>query len=211
MWDYPTDTFQTKQGRAWLAKLRLSEIDRLEMDLLLQQWDLWELQLEDLDRRIAERVEARSAPAGEPMSDVQLLLSIRGVAFFTALTLASRIGDIRRFPSPRSLANYFGLTPGCRNSGNSQHRLGSITKEGSAIVRFVLGQMVLHALKHDPRIRSWYQKIKRRRGSKIARVAVMRKLTEIIWYMLTHGQPYDRHRLHSGSTKGTAAAVAVSS
>lgn len=211
MWDYPTKTFSTKKGRAWLAKLPLSEIDRLEMDQLLPQWEMWDQQLEQLDRRIAKRIEARSALAGQPMSDVQLLLTIRGVGFFIALTLASRIGDIRRFRSPRSLANYFGLTPGCRNSGDQKHRLGSITKQGSSIVRFVLGQMVIHTLKHDPRIRTWYQKIKRRRGAKIARVAVMRKLTEIIWHMLTHRKPYDRHRLHSGSTKGTAETVAVPS
>lgn len=65
----------------------------------------------------------------------------------------SRIGPIERFPSPRSLANYFGLTPGCHNSGNSQDRLGSITKAGSTIARFILGQLVLHFLKQDPKMR----------------------------------------------------------
>jgi len=211
MWDYPTKTFQTKKGRAWLAKVSLTEIDRMEMDSLLVQWELWDKQLEELDQRIVDRVQEKPAEPRDIMSAPELLMTIPGISFFIALTIASRIGDIRRFPSPRSLANYFGLTPGCRNSGNSNHRLGSITKEGSAMVRFVLGQAVVHVLKQDSRMRSWYQGIKRRRGSKIARVAVMRKLTTIIWHMLTHHQAYQRHRArpNSGSAKGTLEAQAA--
>jgi len=109
-----------------------------------------------------------------------------GVSHYSGLTLASRIGPIERFPRPRSLANYFGLTPGCRNSGNVQDRLGSITKEGSKIARFILGQLVLHFLKHDPNMRQWYRRIKLRRGSKIARVAVMRRMTTIFWMMVSY-------------------------
>ena len=113
-----------------------------------------------------------------------------GVSHYSGLTLASRIGPVERFRSPRSLANYFGLTPGCHNSGNSQDRLGSITKEGSTIARFILGQLVLHFLKQDPKMRKWYRNIKLRRGSKIARVAVMRRITTIFWHMLSHQEAY---------------------
>jgi transposase len=88
------------------------------------------------------------------------------------------------------LANYFGLTPSSRNSGESKDRLGSITKEGSKFARFLLGQLVLHFLKKDPRMREWYRRIKLRRGSKIARVAVMRRITTIFWHMLTHQEGF---------------------
>jgi len=118
------------------------------------------------------------------------LMTTPGVRYYSGLTLASRIGPIERFPRPRSLANYFGLTPGCRNSGNAQDRLGSITKQGSKTARFILGQLVVHLLKHDPKMRDWYRRIKLRRGSKIARVAVMRRLTTIFWHMLTYKEPY---------------------
>ena len=69
-------------------------------------------------------------------------------------------------------------------------RLGSITKQGSAIARFILGQMVLHVLRRDPAMKAWYGRIKKRRGSKIARVAVMRRLATIIWQMVTRNEPY---------------------
>ncbi len=66
---------------------------------------------------------------------------------YSSLALASRIGSIERFPRPGSLASYWGLTPGCRNSGEATDRLGSITKQGSAMARFILGQLVLHVLR----------------------------------------------------------------
>jgi transposase len=175
----------------------------MALDMLLAQWRLWDEQIARCDEQIIDRVQ--QTEAGQIMNKPQLLMTAPGVSFFSALVIACHIGDVRRFPSPRSLANYFGLTPSCRNSGVANHRLGSITKEGSATVRFILGQLVIHVLKQDPQIRAWYQRIKKRRGSKIARVAVMRKLITIFWHMLTHEQPYQRHREHlgSGSAKGT--------
>ena len=188
MWDYPTKTFQTKRGRKWLQDVSLPEMDRLEMDLLLKQWELWEHQIVQLDEQIAARATQREP--GQVMSVAELLATVPGVSHYSALAIASRIGPVSRFPRPRSLANYFGLTPGCRNSGNTTDRLGSITKEGSSLVRFILGQVVLHVLKKDASMRNWYRRIKRRRGSKIARVAVMRRLTTIFWHMLSNNEPY---------------------
>ena len=49
---------------------------------------------------------------------------------------------------------------------------------------------MLHVLKHDALMRTWYKRIKSRRGSKIARVAVMRRLCTILWHMLTHREWY---------------------
>jgi transposase len=119
-----------------------------------------------------------------------VLASIPGCGAYSSLALASRIGDIQRFPRPASLANYWGLTPGCRNSGEATDRLGSITKHGSAMARFMLGQLVMHVLRRDPCMKAWYARIKKRRGAKIARVAVMRRLATIIWHMVRHQEPY---------------------
>ena len=58
------------------------------------------------------------------------------------------------------------------------------------MVRGILGQLVLHVLRRDPFMKQWYQRIKKRRGSKIARVAVMRRLAEIIWHMVKYKQAY---------------------
>ncbi len=178
----PTKGIRTKTARRWLSELPLDEIERMEMDMLLQQWNLWEEQLQQLQTKIEQR--QRIHPTAP------IVASMPGAGAYSSLALASRIGSIDRFPRPGSLANYWGLTPGCRNSGDAKDRLGSITKQGSATARFILGQMVLHALRRDASMKAWYGRIKRRRGSKIARVAVMRRLATILWHMIKHGEAY---------------------
>ena len=178
----PTKGLNTKTARKWLAAMTLGELDRLEMDHLLAQWDLWEQQLAAVGKRIEQR------QAKHPTAPI--VASMPGASAYGSLALASRIGPIERFPRPGSLANFWGLAPGCRNSGEATDRLGSITKEGSAIARHILGQMVLHVLRSDPYMKGWYGRIKRRRGAKIARVAVMRRLATVIWHMVKYKQPY---------------------
>jgi transposase len=178
----PTKGLQTKRARKWLGQLSLGKIDRMEMDQLLAQWELWNTELEEVELQIKQR------QAEHPTA--LLVASMPGGGAYTSLTLASRIGPIERFARPESLANFWGLTPGCRNSGEATDRLGSITKDGSAMARLVLGQMVLHVLRKDAHMRNWYRRIKKRRGSKIARVAVMRRMTTILWHMVKYKQPY---------------------
>jgi len=190
MWECPTKSFQTQAVQRWLTDLagssKLTRLERMNLSHWQAQWRLLDAQITELQELIV------AYAARQPQ--VRLLQSIPGVGDYSGVALASRIGNIRRFPRARSLANYFGLTPGCRNSGETTDRLGSITKDGSRLARFILGQLVLHVLKQDAKLRHWYQGIKRRRGSKIARVAVMRRLTTIIWHVLTHERPYERGR-----------------
>jgi transposase len=181
--EQPTKTFQTKAVRKWLAELKLDDVDRLEMDQLLAQWTLTEQQLAAVQCHVDERA------AADP--NARCLASLTGGrASFTSLAIASRVGPIERFRSARSFTNFFGLTPTCANSGESGDCLGHISKEGSPIVRFLLGQLVLHMLRRDPHLNKWYRQVKRRRGAKIARVAVMRKLAASIWHMLKHQESY---------------------
>lgn len=178
----PTKTFQTRAVRRWLSELSLPPVDRLEIGLLLKQWELLEEQLETVASEIGQRVSHDRY--------AQIILSIVGCGDFTALAIACRIGRVERFRRGRSLANFFGLTPTCHSSGESGDRLGHISKQGSTMVRFLLGQLITRVLRADPELRRWYQNVKRRRGAKIARVAVMRKLSTSIWHMLTYEEPY---------------------
>ena len=178
----PTKGIDTIRAKKWLATLPLGRMDRLQMDLLLTQWKLWDEKIQTLETEITRRQAENKTAA--------VIATVPGCRAYSSLALASRIGSIERFPRPSSLPNYWGLTPGCRNSGDVTDRLGSITKQGSATARFILGQLVLHVLRKDAWMRAWYGKIKKRRGSKIARVAVMRRLATILWHMLKHNQPY---------------------
>lgn len=177
----PTKGIQTQRAKNWLKTLQLPTLDRLEMNQLLARWTALAQQRDELDRRIVERA------ALDPR--VALLKTTPGASHYTALALACRIGDISRFPTARSLANYWGLTPRCANSDETK-RIGAITKEGSTLARYLLGQLVLHVLRRDAAMKNWFRRIKARRGVKIARVAVMRRLTVIFWHMLRKQQSY---------------------
>ena len=186
-WEMPTKIFPTKTAIAWLKqKVVLPKMDRMEMDYLLSDLERINQRIEELQAVIVERCGARK--------EAVLLTSMPGVSHFTAVALACRVGDVKRFPRCHSLANYWGLTPGCRNSGENNQRLGSITKAGSSLARWLLAQMTHKVLRKDARLRNWFKRIKRRRGSGIARVAVMRKLATLIWHILSRGKTYEQCR-----------------
>jgi transposase len=177
----PTKTMFSMKAFKWLMLMELPWLDRVELDFQIERYQLVESQIQRVQRWIDTR--ACQNPT------VQLLQTMAKMGRYTALALAAHIGSVQRFPRAGSLANYFGITPGCRNSGNAD-RPGGITKAGHPIVRFLLGQLVLHALRTDPGLRDWYRQVKRRRGAKVARVAVMRRLCEALWHMLRRQEPY---------------------
>jgi transposase len=189
-WEMPTKTFPTQRAIAWLKKLALPEVDRWEMDHLLMDLEHAQRRVQELEKVIAQRSATSDAAA--------LLATTPGVGAYTAVALACRVGRVERFPRSHSLANYWGLTPGCRDSGETR-RAGSITKAGSATARWLLAQMTRQVLRKDTRLREWFKRIKRRRGSSIARVAVMRKLATTIWHMLTKKKTYAECRALSAS------------
>src|SRR5262245_3800451 len=193
-WQMPTKRLPTKAAIAWLKQLVLPEIDRLEMDHLLTDIEQVQRRVKELEQVIARRCGVSAAAV--------LLSSVPGVSYFTATALACRIGRVERFPRACSLANYWGLTPGCRNSGENTQRLGNITKAGSGMARWLLAQVTHKVLRKDARLREWYKRIRRRRGSTIARVAVMRKLATILWHMLSKRRTYAECRdLAAAGTK----------
>jgi transposase len=180
----PTKGLDTMKAFAWLRELdSLSAEDRLELDQLIEDYELVNQQLKKIDALL--EIHGR-----RHRDKLATLRTIPGCGLFSALVLISRIGDLSRFASPRALANYFGLTPTCRNSGEQTKRLGAISKEGSKLVRFVLGLMITQVIRRDAWMRSFYGRIKKRRGAKIARVAVMRRLCTVIYRMLQKNEPY---------------------
>jgi len=180
--DAPTEDYSTKKFKQWIASVQLPVVDRLEVDMNIQSWELLNKQILEVEAELIKRSETKVA-------DVYRLKAIPGISAMGAIILLSRIGDIKRFKNPDSLANYFGLTPGCHNTAG-KHRVGGITKRGNAIARQVLNFAVNHIVRKDPLMKAWHKKIKSRRGAKTARVAVMRRLATIIWHMLRWGKPY---------------------
>jgi transposase len=181
-WHRPTKRLPTQAAVAWLRQVALPAIDRLEMSHLLADLEQARQRLKELEQVLAQRCGVSA--------EAQRLASTPGVRSFTATAWACRVGRVERFPRAARLANYWGLTPGCRNRGEHNQRLGGITKAGSAMARWLLAQVTHKVLRRDARLRAWFKRIKRRRGAGIARVAVMRKLATVIWHMLRQRLTY---------------------
>jgi transposase len=180
--DAPTEIYSTNRFKKWIAAVQLPVVDRFEVNVNIQSWELYDKQILEVEAELVKRSEVRAA-------DVCRLKAIPGISAMGAITLLSRIGDIKRFKNPDSLANYFGLTPGCHNTGG-KHHVGGITKRGNAVARHVLNFAVIHVVRKDSAMKTWHKGIKKRGGAKTARVAVMRRLATIIWHILRWGKPY---------------------
>ena len=178
-----SDLFGT-HGREILGRLAIPEPWATTLATSLHMID-------DLNVEIgACEADLRSLGADHPY--IPLLLTVPGVGPLLAYTLASEIGDIRRFESPKKLAGYTGLCPIVRQSGPKDRR-GPLAKNGPKYLRWALIEAATHAAR-DVRYRDRYERNKhrlgRQRGAKVAQVDIARQLSEAIWHILTENEPF---------------------
>ncbi len=107
------------------------------------------------------------------------------------MTVLAELGDLRRFRSRAAVANYAGLVPVQRGSNEKNWR-GGITRRGSAHLRAAIVEAAWTAIARSPRYGQQYERIKERRGSQPAIVAVARRMLEDLFTMITRNQPF-RH------------------
>jgi transposase len=147
--------------------------------------------IDELDSQIAS-CEAELRQLGADHRYVPLLLTVPGIGWVLAYTIAAEIGEISRFPSPTKLTGYTGLCPRVYQSGASDRR-GALSKQGPKYLRWALIEATMHASRH-PLYHDRYQQTKARlgkqRGAKVAQVDLARRLAEAIWHMLSRNQPF---------------------
>jgi transposase len=179
------DTF-AKQGRAWLATLQLPADERAMVESCLREADFLTGEIARIDREIARYALG--------CQDIRRLMTIPGISVTTAATLIATIGRIDRFASARHLVGYIGLDPRSRQSGVSAIHHGHISKQGSSAARHVLCEAAHAAMRTPGPLRAFGARVRARRGSKIATVAVARKLVCLAWQLLTTQQDYHYER-----------------
>jgi transposase len=126
--------------------------------------------------------------------DVKLLQTIDGVGPITALVFKTEIDDPKRFENSKDVAAYIGLTPSQYSSGEVQ-RQGGISKKGSSRTRYLLveaASAMLTRCKIWSKVKAWGMKLKKKKGSRKATVAVARKLAVIMHRMLITRKPFER-------------------
>ena len=178
-----SDLFGTR-GRALLERLCLPEPWAGTVAASLRMIDELEHEIAAIER------ELQALGADHPY--VPLLVTVPGIAWVLAYTIAAEIGDISRFRSPAKLAGYTGLCPRVYQSGESDRR-GPLGKNGPRYLRWALVEATSHASRH-PAYRERYERTRarlgRQRGPRVAQVDLARRLAEAIWHMLTSNRPF---------------------
>lgn len=175
------DLFGIK-GRAWLKAQYLPEDEREAIARHIDEYDrLTEAQ---------KGVEKDIARAALDDKDVKRIMTAPGIDMVVAIGVMAAIGRIERFDNPDKLVAYFGLNPSVRQSGEGPAYHGRITKRGPSGARHLLVEAAWQAIRVPGPLRAFYDRIRARRGTHIAVVAVARKLTVLIWHMLTKGEDY---------------------
>jgi transposase len=178
-----------------LSLRRLAEPDA--MDLLAQRGvpEVWRRSIAEalavielLDARIAP-LDAELGPLARGDARVRLLDTIPGVGDLLGLTLASEIGDVARFGSPRKLIGYAGLAPSIYQSGD-RARTGALSKAGSRTLRWAAVEAAQHAWRASNPWHQLYQDVARRAGKNPAKSAVARKILIAAWHVLSRTEPF---------------------
>lgn len=122
--------------------------------------------------------------------ELEILQSIPGVGEITAAHFMAEIEDISRFATYQKLIAYMGTDPSIYQSGESFSK-GHITKHGNRSLRKYVYIMAQKSIIWSPFFRAYYDK-KRNEGfsHRKAMIAVMNKLTKIIFTLLTRGEMY---------------------
>lgn len=172
---YEGDLF-TEDGRVFLRSLSIDAVD-----------DYLET-IEFLSRKIRE-LDEKVKRVAESDKYAKLLVTIPGVGYYAALLISSEIADIDRFPDYEHLCSYAKLSPGVRQSGETQHTSKSI---GDSMLTWIMVQCTrVHVRRSDSSaITRFYEKVSARRGEKIAIVAAARKLMRAVYIMLKEEQAF---------------------
>ena len=131
--------------------------------------------IDDLDQQVGEQ--ARQRP------QARLLLTHPGVGPVTALATEVFLGDPTRFADGKAVASYIGMIPSEHSSGGRQ-RLGALSKQGNALLRFLWCEAAMHAVRRDPDLKRFYRRKLVQKGLGKARIAAARKLGIRLWILL---------------------------
>jgi transposase len=147
-------------------------------------------QMEAIQKRIDEICKEIKSRIAYRKEDLKIAMSIPGVGFTSASTLLAEIGDITDFKKPEQLAAWAGLVPSVYQSAGKLIT-GSITKHGSRHIRWILVQVArVIARGRNSKLKRFFLRVKSKKGSNVAVVALARKILCILHHLLTNREMY---------------------
>lgn len=174
-------------------------LTRPDAELLRQDLEL----LAQLDEHIAQ-TESWLEELASGDAVVERLRSLPGIGAFLGLVLRYEIDTITRFLTPHKLCSYAGLVPSTYASGDRVFH-GRITKTGNRWLRWALVEAAWPAIRTSRWLRAFYERVRRQKGANKAKVAVARKLCELVWYVWKEQRPYEERRTTPGCPESSLA------
>ena len=184
----------TKKGRTELESLGLGAWASYRRQELLTLLDQLDLSREKLDPAVEEQSQQNEAAV--------LLCTHLVVGPVTSLAFVLTLGPVERFARSKQVVSYLGPNPREYSSGGKQ-RLGAISKQGNPMMRSLLVEAGHSAARLDAELRKDYQRLKLRRGSGVAKVAIARKLAIRMYWMLRRQASYAQLVRMQASPRGT--------
>lgn len=159
--------------------IKACEVNEVQNLLRTQLFSL----LSQLDTQIAE-LEALLLKKADADANVKLLRTQKGVGYLTGLAVVHTLGNVDRFPHlSKQVAAFVGLDPLEKSSGGKV-KFGGISKQGSWLLRFLLGQAAHLAARYDGKLKGFYKKLAKKKAKSVAKTAVARKLLVKLAIML---------------------------
>ncbi len=174
-----------ESGREQLEAFRLAPWASRRREDLLKLLDGLNPTIAELTQAIEQEVEKYPA--------ARRLQTHPGVGALTALAFVLIIGKADRFQCGKQIAAYLGLVP-LEDSSGKRRRLGHITKQGNSLLRFLLVEAAQVTTRSLPEWRNKYVHLTLRRGRKIAKVALARKLAVRLYWMMRKEWDYEQLR-----------------
>jgi len=180
----PYRNLWTHRGQVWLETQTFDEARKLMIVSLPDELTFFDQKIEALENKLDAMAKTRPT--------VALLRTVPGLGPRTAEAIEAFTDGVDRFPDRKPFASYFGMTPTEDSSGDVR-RLGHISKRGPSVVRWVLGEAAQVAVRKNPELKTFYERIHRgnKDRKKKAIVAVGRKLLTIVYAMMRDGKPFD--------------------
>jgi transposase len=169
------------RGMELVSKLPMEGQDKMVLDDLLQGYQEAQVHIKKSDglvRILYGEIEGASR-----------IDSVPGFATTLSVLVAVEIADVKRFSRPADLHSYAGLIPSTYSSGERTYH-GRITKQGNAWLRWAALEAVYPAIKKDLALWALYNRLARRKGANVAKIAVARRLLTIIYRVLSEKRDY---------------------
>jgi transposase len=183
-YECPHARLLSERAQLWLDEVELNGYAGEMLAALRQVLATAHRHADDFEKKVA--AVAAAHPAAER------LRTIPGIGPFLSLALAVEIGDVNRFPSSTHLRGYSGLTPAVYQSGDTDAR-GPLTKTGNRWLRYaavLAAQRIGQMREPDPRLKRLFLSVAFRHGRNPGKIAVARRLLDLVYLLLKKGKDY---------------------